>query len=77
MDGLCRRRLGLAVIFDVGFCRFRCVMRGVMMVAVRQLCVVCGRLVISCFVMSGCLFVVPCCVFVMFCGLMMMICCLL
>ena len=77
MDGLRRRWLGLTVVFDVSFRRFRCVMRGVMMVAVRQLCVVCGRFVIACFVMSGCLFVVPCCVFVMFCGLMMMICCLL
>jgi hypothetical protein len=69
--------LGLAVIFDVGLRRFRCVVRCVMVMTVRQLCMVCGRLVFACFVVSGRFFVVPCCVFVMFCRFMMMLCCLL
>jgi hypothetical protein len=77
MEGLRRRWLGLTVILDVGLRCFGCVMRCVMMVAMRQMGMVCGRLVFACFVVSGCFFVVACCVFVMFCGLMMMICCLL
>jgi hypothetical protein len=69
--------LGLAVIFEVGLRRFRCVVRCVMVMTVRQLCVVCGGLVFACFVVSGRFFVVPCCVFIMFCRFMMMLCCLL
>lgn len=69
--------LGLAVIFDVGLRRFRCVVPCVMVMTVRQLCVVCGGLVFACFVVSGRFFVVPCCVFIMFCRFMMMLCCLL
>jgi hypothetical protein len=59
------------VIFDVSLRRFRCVLRCVMVMTVRQLCVVRGGLVFARFMVSGRFFVVPCCVFVMFCRFMM------
>jgi len=45
------------VIFEVGLRRFRCVVRCVMVMTVRQPCVVCGGLVFACFVVSGRFFV--------------------
>ena len=75
--GLRGSRLCFTVILYVGLRRFRCVVCGVMVMTVGQLCVVCSRLVFACFVVSGRFFVVPCCVFIMFCRFMMMLCCLL
>jgi hypothetical protein len=69
--------LGLTVIFDVSLRGFRCVVRCVMVMTVRQLCVVRGGLVFARFVVSGRFFVVSCRMFVMFCRFMMMLSCLL
>ena len=69
--------LGLTVIFDVSLRGFRCVVRCVMVMTVRQLSVVRGGLVFARFVVSGRFFVVSCRMFVMFCRFMMMLSCLL
>jgi hypothetical protein len=62
--------LGLAGSSTWAFPRFRWVVGCVMVMTVRQLYMVCGRLVFTSFVVSGRFFVVPCCVFVIFCRFM-------
>ena len=71
------RRLGLPVVLDVALRRFRCMMRCVMMVTVRQVGMVRGGFMFACFVVFGCFLMMACCVFVMFRRLVMMVCCLL
>ena len=63
------RCAALPVMLDVRFGGFRRVMHGVLVMPVRQVCVVGGRLVIALFVMLGGFLVVPC-------GVLVMLCCL-
>jgi hypothetical protein len=65
------------VILEVSPRRFGCMLRCMMMVTVRQLCMVRGGLVFACFMVSSRFLVVSCGVLVMFCCLMVMVCCLL
>ena len=65
------------MIFNVQFGGFGSVMRCVMMMPVRQMCMVCGLLVASSFVVHGSFPVVSRRVFMMLCCLVMMLCRLL
>jgi hypothetical protein len=68
---------GLAVMLDMGLGRFRCVVHCVFVVTAGQVCVVCCRFVLACFVVFCGFLVMSCGEFVMLCRLMMVLCCLL
>ena len=48
--------------------RFCCVMRGMQMVAMRYVCMMCRLLVVARLVMLGCVAVMACCMLVMLCS---------
>jgi|HubBroStandDraft_1064217.scaffolds.fasta_scaffold96931_1 hypothetical protein len=70
-------RAGFAVVFDVSFGCFGCVMGCVLVMAVGQVGVMAGYFVLTCFVMLSGFFVMTCRVFVMLGCFVMMFCCLL
>ena len=65
------------VVFNVQFCRFRCVVGGVMRVTIGCVRVVSGGLVVARLVMPGGFTMMGRCVLVVLCGLEMMLRCLL
>ena len=69
-------RAALAVVLDVRLGGFRRMMHGVLMMALRDVCVVPGGFVITFFVMLCGFLVVTCGVLVMLGCLVMMFCCL-
>jgi hypothetical protein len=70
-------RAGRFVVFHVRLCRFRGVMRGVLMMAVREVRVMRRRFMLPVFVVLGRLLVVMCRVLVVFGCCVMMLRCLL
>ena len=65
------------MMFDVSLCGFCSVVNCVLMVTVGEVCVMCGRFVVSLFVLLCGFIVVSCRVFVMLCSLAVMLRCLL
>jgi hypothetical protein len=64
----------LAVVLQMGFRGFRCMMGGVLLMTVRQVCVVCSLFMIACFMMFRRFLVMPRGVLVMFSSLVMVRC---
>lgn len=64
----------LAVVLYVRLRGLRCVVGGMQVVPMRQVCVVCCLFMVPCFMMLCCFLVMPCCVLMMFSSLVVVRC---